>query len=166
MRRFIHLLAVSQKRIYAYIYSIIPNAADAEDILQDTLGVMWSKFDSFQEGTNFTAWGVRIAYYNICNYKNSLRIAYKFNQEVIARITEQATATSQDGGGQLDALRLCVQRLHQKDRELIKYKYENNVSTRQMAKDMNRSLDGLYRTVTRIHKALAACVKSRLSVSG
>ncbi len=39
-----------------------------DDVLQDTLAVMWKKFDNFKIGTDFVAWGKTIARYKIMNH--------------------------------------------------------------------------------------------------
>ena len=43
-KRFMSLLMQNQTRIHTYILCHIPNRADAEDILQDTIVVMLDKF--------------------------------------------------------------------------------------------------------------------------
>ena len=57
----------NQKRIYAFILGMVPNYQDAEDLFQETILVMWSKFDQFQRGTSFASWGATVAKYQILN---------------------------------------------------------------------------------------------------
>jgi RNA polymerase sigma-70 factor (ECF subfamily) len=52
---FLGLLVPNQRRIQAFILTLVPNVADAEDIYQETLSEMWNKFDSFEVGTDFVA---------------------------------------------------------------------------------------------------------------
>ena len=59
--RFTALLLQNQKRIYGLILSLVPNGPDADDIMQEACSVMWKKFETFEEGTNFAAWALRIA---------------------------------------------------------------------------------------------------------
>ena len=42
-----------QNRIFAYILTLVPHGADAEDIMQETASVAWEKFGTFKEGTDF-----------------------------------------------------------------------------------------------------------------
>jgi len=44
------------RRLYGVAYRMTGNAADAEDLVQDTLLRAWRGFDRFQPGTNLRAW--------------------------------------------------------------------------------------------------------------
>jgi len=45
-REFIRLLMENERRIYAYIRTLIGNNADAEDVLQETSITLWDKFSA------------------------------------------------------------------------------------------------------------------------
>ena len=47
-REFIRLLMENERRIYAYILTLLGNGADAEDVLQETSIILWDKFAEFQ----------------------------------------------------------------------------------------------------------------------
>ncbi len=55
--RFMRLLLANQQRIYGLILALVPNWNDADDIMQETSAVMWAKFDDYEAGTDFAAWG-------------------------------------------------------------------------------------------------------------
>ncbi len=42
---FVSLWTVHARRVYAYIFSLVPNATDADDLLQETSLVLLTKFD-------------------------------------------------------------------------------------------------------------------------
>jgi RNA polymerase sigma-70 factor (ECF subfamily) len=44
------------RRLYGVAYRMTGNAADAEDLVQETLLRAWSAFERFREGTNIRAW--------------------------------------------------------------------------------------------------------------
>ncbi len=46
---FLSLLMANQRRINSYILSVVPNFSDADDIMQETISVMWRKFDRFEK---------------------------------------------------------------------------------------------------------------------
>ncbi|MBI9017508.1 MAG: RNA polymerase subunit sigma-70, partial [Phycisphaerae bacterium] len=51
-----------QKKIYSFILMMSPNWCDADELMQETSAVMWQRFDTFEVGTNFVAWGIKIAH--------------------------------------------------------------------------------------------------------
>src|SRR4051812_34190449 len=64
-KRLVALLTRHQRQIFSYIYVLVPNRADAEDLLQETSVVVCEKFHEFKEGTDFVAWACQIAYWRV-----------------------------------------------------------------------------------------------------
>ncbi len=58
-------LVAVQRRLYAYILTILPNLADADDVLQDTNSVLLRKRKEYAAGTEFGAWACRVAYFEV-----------------------------------------------------------------------------------------------------
>jgi RNA polymerase sigma-70 factor (ECF subfamily) len=57
---FLKLLLDNQSRIHAYILSLVPNYADADDILQTVSELMWSRLTSLSRGQ--ISWAGRCVY--------------------------------------------------------------------------------------------------------
>src|SRR5689334_25139454 len=75
---FSELVSAHRSRVFGYIYAMLHNMSDAEDIYQQTTLLMWQKFADFQPGTDFGSWALRIAYYNIKNFQRSTRRHHVF----------------------------------------------------------------------------------------
>ena len=73
------LYVVNERRIYGFIFALIHDWSAAEDILQDTAQVMWSKFDTFDPGTNFVAWALCIARYQVMDYRKRRKCTSRFD---------------------------------------------------------------------------------------
>src|SRR5262245_34313992 len=79
---FLRLFLQNRRRLYAYILTLLPNRADADDVLQEASLVMWDKFDERQPPEDFAAWGCRVAYFKVLDfYKKSQRSRVRFSQE-------------------------------------------------------------------------------------
>src|SRR5262245_26262933 len=119
---FLRLFLQNERRLYAYILTILPNRADADDVLQDASMVMWDKFDEHSPPDDFAAWGCRISYFKVLDFrKRRQRGRVLFSQEMLERVAE--TALEQADSLQLDerreALTGCVQKLSDRDRGLL-----------------------------------------------
>src|SRR5579883_1429068 len=98
---FLRLFLQNERRLYAYILTLLANRADADDIFQEASLVMWDKFDERHPPDDFTAWGCRIAYFKVLDFcKRSQRRRVQFSQEMLERVAE--TAVAQRGTLQLD----------------------------------------------------------------
>jgi RNA polymerase sigma-70 factor (ECF subfamily) len=61
--------------------------ADADDILQETNLVLWSKQDEFTPGTDFRVWAFRVARYQVMAYRKRQSLdRLVFGDELIDRL--------------------------------------------------------------------------------
>src|SRR5215467_14522354 len=90
-KRLMALMTRHQRQIFSYIYTLVPNRYDAEDLLQETSLVICEKFDEFKPGTDFVAWACQIAYWRIRYARQKFaRSKVIFDQEIVDAIAQTA----------------------------------------------------------------------------
>src|SRR3954447_17934457 len=78
------LITRHKRRIFSYIYTLVPSRADADDILQETCLVICEKFDEFDPARDFVAWACQIAYWRVKSARQRFaRSKLCFSQDVI-----------------------------------------------------------------------------------
>src|SRR6187455_1637594 len=60
-QQFLSLFLRSEREVFRYVAALVPNVADAEDIVQQTALVLWEKFHAYDPGKPFTPWACRFA---------------------------------------------------------------------------------------------------------
>src|SRR5579883_2593054 len=125
-RLFLRLFLQNQHRLYAYILTLLPHRADADDVLQEASMTMWDKFDANAPPTEFLAWARRVAYHKVLDfYKKTNRAQTRLSQLFVERLAESAAA--QSDGLQLDARREalagCIEKLPPRDRDLLTHRF-------------------------------------------
>src|SRR5579862_6140434 len=86
---FLRLFLQNERRLYAYILTLLPHRADADDVLQEASLVMWDKFDENRPPADFTAWGCRIAYFKVLDFrKKRQRSRVFFSETMLERVAE------------------------------------------------------------------------------
>ena len=161
------LMTQHQRRIFGYIYTLVPDRHDAEDILQETSLVVCEKFDQFKPGTDFAAWACQIAYWEVRRARQKFaRSKVVFNQEVVDAIAETAAELLPEMSARHEALAKCLQKLHPRDRELLLTRYEPGSGVEQAAERSGRSLVAAYKALGRLRKLLLDCVTHQLSLEG
>jgi RNA polymerase sigma-70 factor (ECF subfamily) len=166
---FLRLFLQNEHRLYAYILTLLPNRADAEDVLQEVSLVLWDKFDERHPPDDFAAWGCRIAYFKVLDFfKKSRRCPVRSSQAMLERLAE--TAVEQAGILQLDerseALAACIEKLRPADRELLARRFARGATTRSTAAEVGRSVDAVYKALAKIRHALFECVTRSLAQEG
>lgn len=161
------LITEHQRRIFGYIYTLVPDRQDAQDILQETSVVICEKFDQFRPGTDFAAWACQIAYWEVRRARQKFaRSKVIFNQEVVDAIAETAAELLPEMGARHEALAKCLQKLHPRDRELLLTRYEPGSGVEEAAQRSGRSLVAAYKALARLRKLLLDCVTNQLSLEG
>jgi len=160
-REFVSLITANQRRIYAYIFTLVPNLNDADDIMQETTALMWEQKDDFTPGTDFVAWGARIAYFKVLDYrkranKNRRMIS---NAGQFKKIEETALKRSQHLDTMINNLEECVKKLRNPDRQLIYLRYSLELSVKEISTRLNKSIRSLYLGISRVQGFLLECVE-------
>ena len=166
-QQLMRLMTQHQRRIFGYIYTLVPDRHDAEDILQETSVVICEKFAQFQPGTDFAAWACQIAYWEVRRARQKFaRSKVVFNQEVVDAVAQTAAELLPEMSARHEALAKCLQKLHPRDRELLLTRYEPGSGVEQAAERSGRSLVAAYKALGRLRKLLLDCVTHQLSLEG
>src|SRR3982750_2445193 len=124
-KQLVALLTQHQRRIFAYIYTMVPNRTDADDILQETSLIICEKFSDFEPGTDFVAWACQIAYWRVRYARQKFaRSKVFFNQDVLDAVAATAGGMNSELDNRHEALSHCLQKLNTRDRELLLTRYE------------------------------------------
>ena len=117
---FLRLFLQHQRRIYGLILALVPNGPDADDILQETSAVLWQKFDEFDPGSNYAAWALRIARYQVMAYYSTRRRQKaRLSDETLDAVVERMASRTEREDVRSVALDGCLADLSEEDRRLI-----------------------------------------------
>jgi RNA polymerase sigma-70 factor (ECF subfamily) len=162
---FVQLFTRSQRRLYLHILVQAPNPLDAEEILQETNIVIWSKCERFQPGTNFFAWACQIANYEVLRFRDRRRRdRLCFSEEFIRQVAEESEQSSDALEARRAALLECLAKLRPQDRELIQRRYAPGESGKNLAELLGRPANSVYQSLGRIRRTLFECIHRRLAV--
>ena len=164
MERFAQLLATCQRRVFLYSMGLLHNAADAEEVLQETNVVLWRKFDDYQPGSDFACWACQIAHFEVLKLRDKkARSERLFSDQFIDSLAEQSRQSMDQLEPRREALARCLGKLSGQDRELVARRYQGRATTRSVAEALGRSIQGTRRALHRIRMALLACVERTLA---
>ena len=163
VERFVRLLSHADRRLYSYIFSLLPNTADAEEVQQETNIVLWRKLDQYEDDTDFLAWARRVAFYEVKKYRarqQSGRLI--FSQETVDTLALTVEERAEDLEPRRAALAECLETLGPDDRKIIEMRYTDGVSSKAVADEFDRTIEGMYKTLQRIRGKLHDCVERKV----
>lgn len=168
-KQFLRLFLQNQYRLYAYILTLLPHRADADDVLQETSLTMWDKFDASAPPAEFLLWARRVAYHKVLDfYKKSNRASARLSQLFVERLAESAAAQCDEL--QLDARREalagCMEKLPPRDRELLTRRFAEGATTQSTSEQLGRSVDSVYKALAKVRGVLMQCIQKSLTQEG
>jgi RNA polymerase sigma-70 factor, ECF subfamily len=157
---FVRLFLQAEPRVYGLIRSQVLQKADAEDLLQETAEVLWSKFDQFVPGSDFAAWACQIARFKVQHYHRARgRSRVRFGHEFLDAVAD-ATAAMADDLDDLDiALAECMKKLKDAEREVVQRSYATEATIRSVAAELGRPVDTVKSILARARRNLYDCIR-------
>ncbi|TWT47849.1 sigma-70 family RNA polymerase sigma factor [Botrimarina hoheduenensis] len=164
--QFLALLSEHEAQLMGFLCAVAPNYQDAEDLLQQTVLTMWQKFDQYEIGTSFVAWGRQIARYKAMNLLQSRRLTPLDADVIDLLIVSLDEQEPEQRVARRRALSGCLSKLPADDRRLVEVAYAGEQSIKEIAATIDRSAGGVYNSLARIRAALLKCIQSTLAQEG
>jgi RNA polymerase sigma-70 factor (ECF subfamily) len=164
--QFVEEVVASQRRLYAYILTLVPDPNDASDVLQQTNMALWRDSERYQAGTNFIAWAFRIAYFKVLEYREKKqRDRRRFSDALLEDLAQESEAYSAENeDGRLAAMRDCLKALPARHQELVQRRYSRGESVQSLAASSGQAANTLANSLYRIRRALWNCIQRHLAV--
>jgi RNA polymerase sigma-70 factor (ECF subfamily) len=159
------LLCDIQQELFGFIFVMLQNRADAEDVYQQCAVVMWKKLAAFTPGTSFISWALQIARYEIKDFvKARRRRKVYFSDAILDRIamTYQPEPRSVQGE-RVEILTKCIDKLSDRDRRVLYQCYAVDRDYRKIAQVEGKTMAAIYQAISRIRKSLYICVQKNMA---
>jgi RNA polymerase sigma-70 factor (ECF subfamily) len=162
---FLSLLRAHKHQVFNFIFCILQNMHDTEDVFQQTALALWENYDEFTPGSNFGAWATRIARHRVAQFIRSRQRNrhHYFTDELIARLAECPFPSQEAQEAQLQALASCRKKLSPPDQRLLLLCYGGAESIRDAARQLGRPAETVYCSLTRIRSRLRQCIERSIS---
>jgi len=160
----VRLIAQAQRRLSAFVLSLVRRPTDVDDILQEINVVRWRKRETFLPGTDFVAWAFAIARLQVLAFRaKQNRREDLFDDVLLETIAAAAAAESAGYGDREDALRTCLEKLPAQQRELIQRRYQPDAAVNSLAIETGRSPKAVSESLRRIRDVLRSCIERTLA---
>lgn len=161
---FAELITRHQGQIYGFIYAVVRNREDTDDLFQSVCLVLWRRFESFRLGSSFLAWARQIARNKISHFVKRKRLPIYVGEGLLDILIEGSTTPhSDEAEAYLAGLRHCRENLAATDEELLQLRYVEGLSTVDIAERTQRLQQSVSRSLNRIRCWLLECIRKELA---
>lgn len=159
-QQFLSLFLRSEREIFRYVAALVPNLADAEDIVQQTALALWEKFDAYDPARPFTPWACRFA---LNKTRQWLEHRQRWQALLEYGLAEELAQRREELQPQLEAtlkhLECCLRKLPVAQRSLVQGYYYERASIEALAGRFSRTEAATYKMLQRIRHDLRLCVE-------
>ena len=165
---FARLFARHDRWLYSYLVTLLGTPAAAEEVFQEVCVVLWREHENFQLGSDFVKWVAVIAHNQVHQYRRQRkRAGFQLNEEAIDCLAERAVERANLFEFRRDALRQCLGKLPDQDRQLVGLCYDDsNKSFKRAAERLGRPVNTVYKALNRIRRVLHDCIDRTMSSEG
>ena len=157
-------LMKSRDRIAAAAWVVVRDAHAAEDIFQNVVLKALTKEVSFEAEGAVLSWAFITARREGIDWLRRHRKESTGLDPEILELLEQEwlSETARSGEARMEALRACLRTLPEKSSLLLRLRYFECNSCREVAKKLGTGLDAVYKRLSRLHQGLKECIEIRL----
>jgi RNA polymerase sigma-70 factor, ECF subfamily len=160
---FMRLVRQYDRQWKAYVVSLLPNWADADDILQDTKLELWERFAEYDPAGDFGAWARKIILFRVMTFRTrSGRERAHFSQEAFDLVAVEAAHIVDQADVRFRVLASCLQKLTDAARQLLWRCYATGVTIKDVALSLGRSIRGTQQAVAKIRSDLQQCIEREM----
>lgn len=153
-----------QAQIYGYLHSLLRDLNDADDVFQNVALILWRKFGEYEPSRSFVAWACGVARLEVSNFLRvrSRSRLYLGDDLNLLLIDAQAGLSHDESEARRKALAGCVEKLRERDRDLLTRCYGEGTGVAEAAERDGRSPQSVHNSLRRIRKALFECIRRTL----
>ena len=166
-QRFLSLFLRSEREIFRYVAVLVPNVADAEDIVQQTAIALWEKFDAYDPAQPFTPWACRFA---LNKARQWIERRQRWQALLQGGLADELAQRREELRPELECrlkhLESCLAKLPVEQRSLVEGYYYRRRSIEELAESADRTVAATYKALQRIREALFHCVEHAAKPEG
>lgn len=156
-----------KSQLLAYIVVITGNLHLAEDVFQEVAVLVVRKADEILGMESLPGWARAAARLEALKCLRRARRLQPLSEAVLDSLDREWEAREDGSDDQvLGALRACLEKLPSSSRRLLACRYAENCSGDELALRVGKSANAVYLALSRIHRALGDCIRSRLAIGG
>ena len=151
------------QRLLGFLFKRLADREQAREVLQRTNLVLCRKADNYEAGTNFKAWAMTVANYEVMSYrKRQVRERLVFTDEVDAMLGPDSDGRSSAQSERGAHLNHCLQGMSSKNRELLEWRYQGDRTMENIAEEIGSTIGAVKVKLHRLRRQLLGCIQNRM----
>ncbi len=157
---FAELIVRNERRVFAYVVTLLTDRDEAEDVFQETCLTLWRKWEEFDPDRDFFSWACGVAHNKVRNVLRRRRPGrLQLSDDVLGQISDTRLKADQLLELRSRFLVLCLEKLADEQRHLLELCYLGDRPIKAIAEEMGISPAALTMRLQRIRKTVFECME-------
>jgi RNA polymerase sigma-70 factor, ECF subfamily len=161
--QFMRLFVQHEPQILRAIMVLVPQVADARDVLQETSVVLWQQFSAYDPQRPFVNWALGYARNFIRRHFRAVEKSRRLSDTAVEALLIAAGPREAMLDKRTDALAACLRELPEAGRGIVEGYYFHQQTVEELGRRHAKSVEAIYKTIQRIRLALLDCINKRLA---
>lgn len=163
--RFTRLLLHHQPDILRSVRLLVPHAADAQEIMQETSVALWKQFAAYDPSRSFGHWARGFARIEVLRFKRKRGRRPALSEQAVELLATTELEMADELDDRTEHLRECLSRLPLQQRSMIHHYYTDEMDVAAIAATQSRTVEAVYKSLQRVRQTLLDCIERKLNQS-
>jgi len=164
---YLHVVRALEGPVRSFVVCRCPPGGDADDVAQRTFIAAFRSIDQYRAGSDFKAWMLTIARFQLLAESTRLRRIADYHQRLCPPSLVDALDRRMEQGaeceGRIGHLKTCLQSLDAPLRDLLAQRYEAELSIGDIARNTGRSAGAIKKHLFFLRARLHDCILSKIA---
>lgn len=160
--RFTRLLLESEPVMLRSILVIVPNRADAREIVQETAVALWRQFDTYDSARPFLNWAMGFSRIETRRFLARETRRAQLSIQAMGALELEMQQTAEFDHAIETHLSSCLSKLSEKSLRLIKGYYHEGRSPETLSERESQTVEAIYKTIQRARRDLKTCIERQI----
>jgi RNA polymerase sigma-70 factor (ECF subfamily) len=163
--QYLDLVTQSQRTLHGVLWSLLRDANDVDDVLQETNTVLWSKAAEYDPSREFLPWALRIAQLQVMAFRKRQRRQRRelLDDQLLSSLVDGAALEVASIEPRRRALSSCLHKLGLDQRQLVLKRYTPGASVNSIAAEQQKSPKAVSESLRRIRALLFDCIERTIA---
>lgn len=164
---FMRLFLDNEHEVLRYVLALVPNLADARDIVQETAVSLWKRFDDYDTEQPFAPWACRFALNKIRHHwRREQRRQRLFEEDTLEFLAAKRHELADQLDYRRDHLKTCLAKVPDKSRSILVGYYFREQTVEEISDQTGRTAEAIYKALQRIRRRLMTCIETKIQADG
>ena len=154
----------AQRKVEAFILSLVPDFSQADDILQNVAMVVVRKQAEYDMDLPFLPWAIQIARFEVLKHRRTMaRDRHQFGESVMSQLADAHLREGPELNERRRLVSRCIEQVRGRARRALQFRYVDDLKPSEIAQKLGIGAGAARMILMRARNTVRQCVEKGLA---